>query len=76
MGLQRNEADSHAESDPHDKIALTAISRKQLEFRKNKAGELNQTTIRSYFDKYRGNRDQTSLFLQSRKLRIKNGIYQ
>ncbi len=37
------------EPDPHDKIALTAISRKQRELRGTKTDELRQTTIESYF---------------------------
>ncbi len=36
---------------PHDRIATTAISRKQLKFPRKQAGEWRQTTINSYFEK-------------------------
>ncbi len=39
------------QSNSQDRIALTAISRKQLEFRKKKSDEMRQTTIDWHFMK-------------------------
>ncbi len=38
------------ECNPHNKIALTTISRKQRELRGKEAEELRQATIDSYFE--------------------------
>ncbi len=38
-------------SDPHGRIALTAILPKQREFRRQKTDNLHQTTIHSYCKK-------------------------